>query len=215
MGEPWLPDLGFEFDEDEDGDDDDLPSGAEAAAQLAALRMAVRGGAGAGGGGGGGGGAPHLGSVLVVLLAADAAALGVWRGGDLVRHKVLTGYTVRRGQGGAQAAHEARGGRGDTAGAELRRREARRLWQRAAARLDAWRADVDECHTLFHSGAVRNFSLLYSATKPPPPVDRRDPRWRRLGVGVPRPRFASLLAAVKALSFGEAVAYDEEHARLL
>jgi hypothetical protein len=40
---------------------------------------------------------PHIstGKQLVVLLSADSAALGLWCEGQLVRHKVLTGYTVR------------------------------------------------------------------------------------------------------------------------
>jgi hypothetical protein len=125
----------------------------EDARELAALRAAAVGVSG-----------PRLGSVLAVLLAADAAALGLWQGGELVRHKVVAGYTVRRSQGGAQAAYEARGGRGGTAGSALRRRETRRLWQRVAERLGAWAGDVAECHALFQSGAVRNWGLLYSAT---------------------------------------------------
>lgn len=37
-----------------------------------------------------------------MLLSADSAALGVWRDGEMVRHKCLTGYTVRRKAGIAQ-----------------------------------------------------------------------------------------------------------------
>ncbi|KIZ04702.1 hypothetical protein MNEG_3249 [Monoraphidium neglectum] len=146
----------------EDLDDDETAWDAEDASQLAELRAASL--ASCHGGSGGGIRGSYVGSVLLVLLSADSAALGLWRGGELLRHKVLTGYTVRRSQGGAQAAFEARGGRGRTAGSALRRSETRRLWQRTAARLDAWRDDIKECHTLFQSGAVRNWGLLYSAT---------------------------------------------------
>jgi hypothetical protein len=108
-------------------------------------------------------GSLRIGACALVLLAADAAALGVWREGRLVRHKVLSGYTVRGARGGAQAAFEARGGGQPTAGSALRRREARRLWQAAAARLDEWKGDLAGCHALFRSGAERNWSLLYAA----------------------------------------------------
>lgn len=37
-----------------------------------------------------------------MLLSVDSAALGVWADGVLIRHKCLTGYTVRRKAGKAQ-----------------------------------------------------------------------------------------------------------------
>lgn len=37
---------------------------------------------------------------------------------------------------------------------------------------------------------------------PPPPVAQRDPRWERLGLGVPRPRLRDLLAAHRQLCVG-------------
>ncbi len=47
---------------------------------------------------------------LIVLLAADAAAVGVWQDGSMVRHRCLTGYTVRKQQGKAQASYQRQGG---------------------------------------------------------------------------------------------------------
>lgn len=51
-----------------------------------------------------------IGSQLLVLLSADSAALAMYSEGHLVRHKVHTGYTVRRQQGKAQATYERQGG---------------------------------------------------------------------------------------------------------
>lgn len=53
---------------------------------------------------------PSIGSQLLVLLSAVSAALAVYREGELVRHRVHTGYTVRRQQGKAQAAYQRQGG---------------------------------------------------------------------------------------------------------
>ena len=47
---------------------------------------------------------------LIALLVADAAAIGIWRNGALLRHRVLTGYTVRKQQGKAQQAYQRQGG---------------------------------------------------------------------------------------------------------
>lgn len=51
-----------------------------------------------------------IGSQLLVLLSADSAALAIYSEGQLLRHKVHTGYTVRRQQGKAQATYERQGG---------------------------------------------------------------------------------------------------------
>lgn len=69
-----------------------------------------------------------LGQQLLVLLSADSAALAMYSGGALSRHKVLTGYTVRRQQGKAQAAYQRQGG-----GAPLSTCVGRRGWGRPAA----------------------------------------------------------------------------------
>ena len=55
---------------------------------------------------------PQIGSQLLVLLSADSAALALYSQGQLARHKVLTGYTVRKRQGKAQAGYERQGGGG-------------------------------------------------------------------------------------------------------
>lgn len=105
----------------------------------------------------------NIGHTALVLLSADSAALGLWERGSLVTHKVLTGYTVRRKQGAAQAVHEQRGGGGGTAGSALRRRETRRLFQAAASRLAAWAPQLAACHALFASGSVGVWDQLYAA----------------------------------------------------
>ncbi len=44
---------------------------------------------------------------LFALLSADSAALAVCRGGEIVRHKTMTGYTVRKNRNGkAQLTYE-------------------------------------------------------------------------------------------------------------
>ncbi len=47
------------------------------------------------------------GSQLIALLSADSAALALVRNGEVCRHKVLTGYTVRKNRNGkAQLTHK-------------------------------------------------------------------------------------------------------------
>ena len=44
----------------------------------------------------------RCGTFLAVLLSADSAALAVWKDGEIIRQKCLTGYTVRKKAGKAQ-----------------------------------------------------------------------------------------------------------------
>jgi len=47
-------------------------------------------------------GRTKLGNTLMCLLSADSAAVGIWEGDVLRKHKCFTGYTVRKQQGGSQ-----------------------------------------------------------------------------------------------------------------
>mmetsp|Transcript_19599 Transcript_19599/g.42523 ORF Transcript_19599/g.42523 Transcript_19599/m.42523 type:complete len:452 (-) Transcript_19599:550-1905(-) len=141
---------------------------------------------------------------LMVLLSHDSAALGLWdASGQLVRSKVLTGYTIRRKQGKAQASYERQGGRHNSVGGSIRYQETKRLWQAVASQLHAWRQDISACSRLFCSGDVRVWNLLYEARDPVVSVDRDDPRWERVGQSVPRPRSRDLHRCYQALCYGE------------
>ncbi|GIL66742.1 hypothetical protein Vafri_20220 [Volvox africanus] len=143
-------------------------------------------------------------NTALVLLSADSAALGVWLGGRLVRHKVLTGYTVRQSAGGSQARRDrrTRGGGGRSVGAALRRAEAVRLWQATAARLTDWVSELSYCDILIRSGDTRVFAQLYEARRPAAPIGPRDPRWEGAGMSVPRPRLRDLFAVYGRLCTG-------------
>ena len=251
-----------------------------------------------------GGGAPSVGAQLLVLLSADSAVLALAREGKLERHRVLTGYTVRRSQGKAQATHLRQGGGAGLTGLmgqgswacgacgarAARPQPARCKLQVPAAPARHWPAPActDSPLTIANLGCpcplnparpqaraawagpsvparrggcsrrrrprwqsgrptsppapcsfaaaqarqqrrllrlrfppdgpclaavshpalrsplcpapVRVWNELYSS--PPPPVDRRDARWRPLGLGVRRPRLADAERALAALSTG-------------
>ncbi|CAD7696058.1 unnamed protein product [Ostreobium quekettii] len=150
-----------------------------------------------------------IGCQLVVLLSAESAALGLWEDGSLKEHKVLRGYTVRKQQGKAQATYERRGGGAGSAGGSLRSRETRRLFQSVASRLAEWGPRVAACNRLFASGGVRSWNELYASRSPAPGVDRRDARWRRVGVAVRRPKFADLDRVYRVLSEGTLCTYRD------
>lgn len=146
--------------------------------------------------------APHfsIGSQLVVLLSADSAALGMFREGRLVLHKVLTGYTVRRKRGKAQATYQRQGGGACSVGGAIRARETRRLFGAVAERLRAWGPHILDCAQLYRGGCVRAWNELYSHAVP---VARGDGRWRDAGVSGGRPRLRDLRRLGWLLQHGE------------
>eukprot|EP00850_Spirogloea_muscicola_P004261 SM000018S03626 [mRNA] locus=s18:369470:372222:- [translate_table: standard] len=118
---------------------------------------------------------------LLVLLAADSAALGTFSDGQLVAHKVVTAYTIRAKQGKSQLKHLRQGGSAGrmSAGGGLRVQEARRFVHRIAeasspqlievpsltSKLREWKEEVRCADLLFYSGDVR---LWKEASAPMP-----------------------------------------------
>eukprot|EP00873_Tetraselmis_striata_P037140 jgi/Tetstr1/457404/TSEL_044006.t1 len=137
---------------------------------------------------------------LIVLLAADSAALGlVDASGRLVRHKVLTGYTVRAKRGKSQLYYMQRGGGAGSVGGRIRAREVKRLFAAVGSKLTEWADDIRLCEQLFHSGDVRVWNEVYSHGMP---VGRSDIRWQRLGLSLGKPRFKELERALYILGQG-------------
>lgn len=54
----------------------------------------------------------------------------------------------------------------------------------------------------FMSGDVRVWNLMYDAIGDRPPIARNDPRWRRAGLTLRRPRQRDLHRLFKFLSYG-------------
>ncbi|KAK3265005.1 hypothetical protein CYMTET_26289 [Cymbomonas tetramitiformis] len=143
-------------------------------------------------------------SHLVVILSTEAAALGIWRDGELIKHKCITAYTVRQKQGKSQISHmrrKSKSGRGSAGGA-LRARESRRLFESTCAKLVEWSKEIHECDVIFGSGTVRVWNELFAAGGDILPCPRCDPRWRRVGKSVSRPRLKELERVYGLLSHG-------------
>ncbi|KAK9862980.1 hypothetical protein WJX84_005406 [Apatococcus fuscideae] len=142
---------------------------------------------------------------FIALLAADAAALGVWRNGDLLRHRVLTGYTVRKQQGKAQMAYQRQGGGGRSVGARIRKRETRRLFQAVSDTFVEWQEDITPCRNLYYAGVTRVWNEVWDSKRPAATLTRDDPRWIKVPKSIRRPRFKVL----------EHIAFELSHGRVI
>ena len=145
-----------------------------------------------------------LGKQLMVLLSADSVALALWSDNELIRHKIYTGYTIRKKQGKSQLTHLRQGGGGHSVGGSIRAREVRRLFQSGAEKLFEWKHDIKEASLLFQGGGIRNWNELYAAKNPSASstIDRDDIRWHSVGIGVCRPRLRDLEGVRKELCRG-------------
>lgn len=138
-----------------------------------------------------------LGTHLVLLLQAGAAALGVFQQGELTHHKVIKKYVVR-GRGRAQPTHLKTRGK-SRYGSRLRLQNHRRLLVEVNERLTAWHDEAPDVDDRFYSCPVRTWSELFEQ-KPSPPSSRQD--WIRIPLDLHVPSFDELSRAWRALCHG-------------
>lgn len=137
---------------------------------------------------------------LVLLLQAGAAALATIQEGEIVEHKCVKAYMVRKKQGKSQLTYLKTKGK-SRAGSRLRLRNATRFLDDVSARLDAWWSAA-ACRSIFFSVPVRLRHELFNAD-PAPPLAWPDPRWVRIPLHVNVPSFNELQQIVAALHRGE------------
>jgi hypothetical protein len=110
------------------------------------------------------------GTVFVLLLQAGACAMGLWRDGVLVRHKVIKKYVVR-GRGRAQPGYLKTRGK-SRFGSRLRLRNADSLLREANEKMAAWWEVEGPFGRVFASCPVRLWPELFGS-HPPPPFPQR------------------------------------------
>lgn len=156
-----------------------------------------------------------VGMQFVALLASESSAMAVFRGdGVAMRHRVITAYTVRKGQGGAQALRSGKQ-QSRSAGARLRAQEATKLAKKTAETFQEWAQDIQACEVLVRSGDVRLWNAVYDVREQRGKiVDRNDERWQPAGIGVPRPRYKDLEKVFRESLVAEIRNYREEEAEL-
>jgi hypothetical protein len=139
-----------------------------------------------------------LGEEVVLLLRAGDAALGHWRDGELVAHKVFSRYVVR-GHGKAQAAHLKTKGK-SRYGSRLRLQNAARLLSEVNERLNEWWDATGGFAALYVACPERLWPDLLAAEPAP--------RWRGalepidIPLHVHTPRHEELLRVRGALEWG-------------
>jgi hypothetical protein len=127
---------------------------------------------------------------IVLLCQGGFFAGAIFRGDQVLKHKRIAKYTVRRKQGGSQASKDQTKGGIHSAGASIRRANEVRLREEIAELLEkTWRVEIAQSSRIFLHAPSFNASTFYYEGSP---ISRRDPRVRNIPIVTQRPSFVEL-----------------------
>lgn len=126
---------------------------------------------------------------LILLMQAGQSALGYFEAGELVYHKVIRKYMVRKKQGKAQVAHLKIKGK-SRAGSRVRLAQTVAFFEEINTKLQDWEVS-HTAERILYSCPVRMWPLLFEA-KVAAPFDQRDSRLRKIPKDVGIPDFEEL-----------------------
>jgi len=128
-------------------------------------------------------------SQLVILIQAGAASLGYFEG-DVVLHKVITKYMVRKGQGKAQLTYAKQKGK-SRLGSRIRLQQGLLFFKEINEKLDEWKNEIDQVESIFISCPIRLMNEIYGG-KTQPPFLRDDVRIRKIPFSTHKPSYKEL-----------------------
>jgi hypothetical protein len=136
---------------------------------------------------------------ILLLMQAGVSAIGLWQDDELIRHKVIRKYVVR-GRGRAQPLHLKTRGK-SRYGSRLRLQQAKQQLIETNTKLREFWEESAPPKTVFYSVPVRTFPELFHV-EPNPPIEREDPRFKKIPFHVHRPDLAELQRSHRVLSRG-------------
>lgn len=147
-----------------------------------------------------------IGTLLVVLVQAGSAALGILEEGRLVRHKVIKKYMVR-GKGHYQGTHLKTKGK-SRYGSRLRLQKAVEFFLEINRKLGEWDDEAGPFERIYLSCPVRLANELFGA-KVPPPFGRGDDEVEKIPLTVRVPSAKELRRVCYELTHGTLRTFDE------
>lgn len=130
---------------------------------------------------------------LLILIQAGAASLGYFEEGELIYHKVITAYMVRKKQGKAQIKHLNSKGK-SRLGSRIRLQNTVWFFEQINLKLKEWHkksAIFDKIERIGQSGSSDLWHLFYTS-KEEAPFQKNDTRLRKIPLTVHTPNFEEL-----------------------
>ena len=148
---------------------------------------------------------------LLILIQAGAASLGYFEEGELVYHKVITAYMVRKKQGKAQIKHLQTKGK-SRLGSRIRLQNTVLFFEKINAKLKEWHqksAIFDKVERIGQSGSPDLWHLFYTS-KEEAPFQKDDVRLRKIPLTVHIPNFEELQRVNLWVNRGELTTYKDD-----
>lgn len=149
--------------------------------------------------------------ISVILLRSGRFAAGVFSHDQCLVHRTSTRYTVRRGQGGAQSAHDTSRGKAKSIGSQLRREGEKALYEDVSKTMTEWAPKNDSVLLFFISCPKVMRKPFFEACGNL--LTRDDTRIRYVPMSIGRPSYEEVLRVYNTLmelAIGEVVFNEGE-----
>jgi len=128
---------------------------------------------------------------ILYLVQAGAAALGCFEKGEVIEHKTLTKYMVRKKQGKSQLTYLRQKGK-SRAGSRIRLKKSLEFFEEINNRLVKWKEYINKADFIFYSCPIRLTNEMF-LSKTSLPFERKDKRLKKIPFHVKAPNHKELL----------------------
>lgn len=150
---------------------------------------------------------PAADDIIVVLIQAGEACLGRVLGNELVTHKLIRKYMVRKSQGKAQIQHLKTKGK-SRAGSRIRLAQTVKFFEEINEHLTLWFEEEKPDRVAYHIPTTMK-SLWYES-KVPPPFKKEDPLLRKTYWDVQKPRREEIIRSIRRMNWARITIFDPE-----
>lgn len=144
-------------------------------------------------------GVPQPLNTLLILIQAGHCALGFFEAGQVVEHKVIKKYMVRKKQGKAQITYMKTKGK-SRAGSRIRLANSVAFFEEINERMTAWN-EGHSIQRILYVCPVRLWAALFQA-KNSPFFKKSDPRLFKLPMNTRTPSYDELLLVNRLIGYG-------------
>ncbi|MCK5077740.1 MAG: hypothetical protein KAR38_15260, partial [Calditrichia bacterium] len=141
----------------------------------------------------------------IVLIQAGNSSIGYFEEGEVIYHKVIRKYMVRKKQGKAQITYLNKKGK-SRAGSRIRLAETVEFFKEINDKLDEWER-LGEAKKILYSCPAKLWGMLFNS-KILPPFDKKDERLIKIPMDVKVPNFEELMRVNEFALCGEVVSFE-------
>jgi len=142
---------------------------------------------------------------IIVLIQAGEACIGRVVGDELITHKLIRKYMVRKSQGKSQIKHLNSKGK-SRAGSRIRLAQTVRFFEEINECLTLWFNDQKPHRVAYHVPA--NMSSLWYTSKVPPPFEKGASLLRKTFWDIQKPRREEIIRSMRLMNCARITIFD-------